>query len=68
MVPFREATQARLILKMKFAVYSWYHSSRIIAGTDGYSIVVTVSRLDNQVRKIISPVFNGVSVKTELEG
>ena len=67
MSTFREANQARLMLKMKLSNYAWYSSSRVVPDNDGYSVVVGVQKLDNQVRKLISPVVIGVSIKTEVE-
>lgn len=67
MTNFFEANQARLVLKMKLSAYSWYSSSTVISETDGYSVVIGVKVLDNQVRKLIPPVVNGISVKTAVE-
>lgn len=67
MSTFREADRARVSLKMKLSQYGWYKSSSVIAVDDGYGIVIGVSHIDNKVRKIVSPVINGVSVKTEVE-
>jgi hypothetical protein len=67
MATFSDANQVRLMLKMKLSQYAWYSSSMVIPELDGYSVVVTVTKLDNHVRKIISPVINGVSIKTEVE-
>lgn len=67
MSTFYEANQVRISLKMKLSVYSWYSSSTIISENDGYSIIVNVKKLDNNVRKIITPVINGVSIKVALE-
>jgi hypothetical protein len=67
MATFSEANQARLSLKMKLSQYSWYSSSAVVTATDGYSITVSVKVLDNRVRKLIPPVIEGVSVKTEVE-
>lgn len=67
MITFGHANQIRLNLKMKLSQYAWYSSSLVIPEPDGYSIVITVKRLDNQIRKLISPVVDGVSVKTEVE-
>lgn len=67
MATFKEANQVRVALKMKLSVYSWYSSSAIMSENDGYSIVVSVQNLDNKVRKIITPVIDGVSIKAELE-
>jgi len=66
MVTFREANQVRISLKIKLSMYAWYSSSTVGSIDDGYSVVIHVSRLDNQIRKIIAPIINGVSVKTEL--
>ena len=67
MVTFSMANQVRLSLKMKLSQYSWYKSILVVSGSDGYSIVINVKQLNNQIRKLISPVVEGVSVKTELE-
>lgn len=67
MATFSEANQARLALKMKLSMYSWYNSSSVVSEADGYSVVIGVKRLDNQIRKIITPVLNGVSIKAEIE-
>jgi hypothetical protein len=67
MKTFSDVNQVRLMLKMKYSQYSWYSSSRVMPDGDSYSIVVSVYKLDNQVRKIISPVINGISVRAELE-
>lgn len=67
MTTFREANQARLALKMKLSNYAWYNSSSVITSNDDYCLSVGVSKLDNQVRKIIPPIIDGIVVKTELE-
>jgi len=67
MVTFSTANRVRLSIKMKLSQYSWYKSSLVISDADGYSIVINVKQLDNQIRKLIAPVVEGVSVKTEVE-
>jgi hypothetical protein len=67
MATFNETNQVRLALKMKLSQHSWYSSSRVIVVDDGFGIVVVVKQLDNKIRKLISPVMNGVSIKTEAE-
>jgi hypothetical protein len=67
MTCFFEANQARLALKMKLSQYSWYNSSTVISEDDGYSVIIGVKVLNNQVRKLVPPVVNGISVKTEVE-
>jgi len=66
MIEFKDASQVRLQLKMKFSLYAWYKSSAVVSDADGYSIVISVNQLDNKVRKIIPTVVNNVSVRAEL--
>jgi hypothetical protein len=65
MSTFKEANQVRLALKMKLSQYSWYISSVVIIDDDGYGVLVLVKHVDNNVRKTISPVIDGVGIKTE---
>lgn len=67
MATFREANHVRVSLKMKLSQYAWYSSSAVVTEPDGYSVVVHVKHLDNKVRKLITPVVDGVSIKAELE-
>lgn len=67
MSTFSEANQVRLVLKMKLSQHSWYSSGRVISIDDGFGVLIGVSRIDNQIRKLISPVIDGVTVKTEVE-
>jgi len=48
-----EADQKRTILKMRLSNYAWYQSSGLIQATDGFSILITVSTIDQKVKKII---------------
>lgn len=67
MATFKEANQVRLSLKMKLSEYAWYTSSAVFNDTDGFAVVIHVKQLDNKVRKLIPPVVNGISVKTEAQ-
>lgn len=67
MVSFKEANQVRLSLKMRLSNYSWYKYSSVMPNKDSYHVIVTVSNINNEIRKVIPPVINGISVKTELE-
>ena len=67
MATFKDANQIRTVLKMKLANYSWYKSSIVSGASDGWGIVVHVQKLDNKVRKLIPPVIDSVSIKTEVE-
>jgi hypothetical protein len=64
---YKEANQVSLALRMKLSNYCWYNFSRVYPTTDGYLVVVGTTKLDNQVRKLIPPLVNGVEVKTEVE-
>jgi hypothetical protein len=67
MATFKEANQVRTVLKMKLARYEWYKGSAVCSASDGWGIVVSVTKVDNKVRKLIPPVSEGISVKTEAE-
>jgi hypothetical protein len=65
MSTFREANQVRLMLKMKLSHYSWYNGSLVAPDADGFQVVIHASHIDNQVRKVVSPVVNGIGIKLE---
>lgn len=65
MITFKGAHQIRSSLKMKLSLYSWYNSSCVLFDKEGYYIVVHVKKIDNKVRKIIPPVIDGISIRTE---
>jgi hypothetical protein len=67
MSTFTEANQVRLSLKMKYSQYAWYSSSVVCAIDDGFGIIIDVHQMSDKVRKIVSPVVNGISVKVELK-
>jgi hypothetical protein len=67
MSTFSEANQVRLLLKMKLSQYSWYSSSTVLNIDDGFGVVIGVKQMDNTIRKLVPPVIDGVSVKTEVE-
>jgi hypothetical protein len=66
MATFNEAQQVRLSLKMNLSNYSWYNGSTVIPLDGDFIILVHVSRLDNDVKKVIPILYNNVSIKTEL--
>jgi hypothetical protein len=67
-ITFGAANQIRLAIKMKLHHYAWYISSRVAPtkGGDDYEIIVNVRKLDDSVRRVISPVVDGVYVRTEV--
>jgi hypothetical protein len=67
MSTFSDANQVRLQLKMKLSMYAWYSSSTVVSVDDGFGVVIGVRRIDNNIRKLVPPVVNSVSIKTELE-
>lgn len=66
MATYMEANQVRLALKMKLSAYSWYSASGVFQNDGEYFVVISVKKLDNQIRKLIPQVVNGIAVKTEL--
>lgn len=64
---FKEANHIRLSLKMKLSMYAWYSSSAVTTDSDGFAITIFVHYLNNQVRKIIPQVIDGINIKTEIE-
>lgn len=66
MATFHEANQVRLKLKMELYGYAWYNSSSVVSASDGYSVLITVNRLSNEVKKLINPITDGVEVKVEV--
>ena len=67
MATYTEANQARLDLKIKLSTHFWYNNSAIVADGDGYSILIHVRQIDNNVRKIIPNIINSVEVRTYVE-
>jgi hypothetical protein len=67
MSTFKEANQVRTSLKMKLSQHYWYSGSVVASGGDDYYVVINVKKLDNQVRKIIPPVVDGIAIKAEAE-
>jgi hypothetical protein len=68
MSSFNEANQARLSLKMMLHYYGWYNGSHVEAERDDYIVVVSVSRMDNSIRKIIPIVHQAVGIKVDVQG
>lgn len=67
MSTFFEANQARYLLKMNLVNYWWFRNATVIAGEDGYDVVVSLAKIDNLVKKIVPRIINGVGIKLELE-
>jgi hypothetical protein len=67
MSTFNEANQVRLALKMKLSQHYWYSRSVVLASEDGYEILITVKFMDNNVRKVVPPVIDSVSIRTQVE-
>lgn len=67
MSTFKEANQVRTSLKMKLSTHYWYSTSGVFSTEDDYYILITVKKIDNQVRKIIPPVMDGIVIKLDVE-
>jgi len=66
---FNEANQARLALKMRLSQLAWYSSSWLEMDAGDWIVVVNVNgKVDDRIRKEVSPVFNGVEVRTTNNG
>lgn len=69
MASFNEANQARLALKMRLSQLAWYSSSWLEMDAGDWIVVVNVNgKVDDRIRKEVSPVFNGVEVRTTNNG
>jgi hypothetical protein len=66
MATFKEANQVRLALKMKFSNFAWYKGSIVLPDHDGFCIVINSHKIDNTIRKLVSPTIDGVSIKVEV--
>lgn len=66
MSSFNEANQAKLSLKMLLHFYSFFQNISVEADEIGYDVVVTVSKMDAKIRKIIPMVHKNVIVKVNV--
>jgi hypothetical protein len=64
MSSFNEANQAKLSLKMKLHFYSFFHSIAVVSEENGYSVMVFVDKITDQVRKTIPNVHMAVDIQT----
>ena len=65
MASFSEANQIRLSMKMKLSNYAWFDSSGVFPEEDGFGVLIVVSELNNNIRKLIPPVVDGISIKVD---
>lgn len=63
MTSFSEANQAKLALKMSLHLHSFFKTILITSEDNEYSVIVFVDQLNDNVRKIVPNVHNGVSIK-----
>lgn len=67
MSTFVEANQAKLSLKMTLSNYAWYNGMSIAPDNDDWCIVVSITQMDNSVRKVIPIVHKGITVKVDAD-
>jgi hypothetical protein len=67
MTTFFEASQVRLVLKMKLSNYSWYKGCSVVAAEEGYAVLIGVTHINSSIQKVIPRVCSGVTVKAEVE-
>jgi len=65
MVTYNEANQCRLLMKMKLFNYSWYDSSEVRSGKDGWTVVIFVKEINKKVKRYIPKKIKEVSVNIE---
>jgi hypothetical protein len=68
MSSFSETNQAKLTLKMSLSKYCWYDSISVTTDNDDWCILVSVSKLDSSVKKLIPTTCNGIPVKIDTGG
>ncbi len=67
MSSFKEAEVSRISLKIPLSNYAWYKNSVIQNDNDGFCVVIHLNYIDNNVRKIVPRVHQGVLVKLEVD-
>jgi hypothetical protein len=63
MTSFFEADQARLKIKMILINHNWYKHASVVKDDEGFSILIGVSHVNENIRNIISNISNNVTVK-----
>lgn len=63
----KETNTLRHAIKYKLANYSWYHNSYIVGDNEGYAIVVEVTKIDDQVKKLVPTYIKNTNVKLQLK-
>ena len=67
MTTFFEASQARLILKMKLSNYAWYNDSCVVTDDEeDFAVLIGVSKINQKVRKIIPKKLNDVFIRLKI--
>ena len=67
MSTYSEANQAKLSLKMVLSNYAWYNNIGVVPDGDDWSILVSITNLDNSIRKIVPIVHKGFNVKVDVD-
>lgn len=63
----KETNTLRHGIKYKLANYSWYHNSYVVGDFEGYAIVVEVTRIDDEVKKIVPSFVKNTNIKLQLK-
>lgn len=62
-----EANQVRLILKMELSNYSWYEGVSVVFEKDKFLVLVSVSKFNKKVKKLVPSKLNNVIVRLKKE-
>lgn len=63
---FQDVNQVRVALKMKLSKYAWYCGSHCSMVKNNLHIKVSVSEINDTVRKIVPKIVNGIEIKLEV--
>lgn len=63
----KETNTLRHGIKYKLSNYSWYSNSYVVGDFEGYAIVVEVTRLDDEIKKIVPKYIKHTNIKLQLK-
>lgn len=63
----KETNFLRQKLKNKYSQYSWYYGSYVVPDFEGYAIVIEATKIDNEVKKIVSTYVKNTNIRLQLK-
>lgn len=64
MSTYIEAVRSKTSLKTFLSFYSWYHSSEIVFENGQYMIMISVNRINDEIRNVIPNTHNNITIRT----